>query len=1070
MNERQNIINKFFNQMKNKFLKLMALFVASAFVGNAGAQNWTPSEVGEGTYYLYNVGSNKFLTSGNWWGTHAALDTDGMPVTLVGSGNTYTISTAVAFSGRFLGDNAYMDNANAAQWTFTEVGNGCYTMKCFKDGADHYFVYVSNVNADLTTETPTDENGYWQLVSKEQLIANLNYATKASPIEASFYMTNPKVRRNWPKAIDGTGLSDNGSFNTNAEGLYDGGCTSYGQYQKQFDNYQSLNVRNGVYKVSVKGFYRTSTNHTAVPYLYANEGKSNLKLKGDIGGDNATQATKALVNDTYLVDPVTITVTDGNLRVGVKSDASCDWTTFREFTLLYVGTILKDAEAFVSGTKLEANKWYCYNVSQETEFSISADDLSNIAYLVNDGTMLVEDANATETSVFSSTQTLSAGTYYFKSSVAQTLSISPNVLPTSVTLNVEEVALNAASNTFALTAVVGEAGAPQDVVWTSANTNVATVNNGVVTGVTPGTTVIKATAYGYDDVYAEATVTVTYAETVVPEYVNDGAKRICYTYGENLIKNGSFEYANGFYGWLAADNKNLSSNKFEIVTDGANKHLKAKTHGGSTDAGSIGTGWPIEAGKTYVFSYRVKGGSAGNSEFHKVTLTNTLGTETKQISDNATPVTTGWTAVKYEFTNTDGYKFLQFRARWLNSNTEFDDFYLCEAIATEEIGNVDYITENVPTVNIGEGAFQYSQTSIDAAKSLVQGEATVEDVQNAYDAMMALNAPDEDEAFNLVLKYNGWTYDGKAVTYIENDRADHGLYNIKYSADPNVNYAQAFTFTPIEGKANCYTLSMTDVDGNERYISTGVPYGGNTSQIRTTTDATKALAVKVIATTTDGIWNLYNTEANNYIGSQDAGVFTVNSHIDFALKPATKAEVTLKVTDLGWATLMLPFNAEIPAGVEVWSCTGEENGVLTLEAVESIAANTPYVVSGEVGEYTFADYGLAKQEAYAGAMLTGTYAADAAPVDSYVLQNGANGFGFYKVAEEKQPTVGAYRCYINASESAAPMFSLERGEGTTSIDNVQLSKDSVVIYDLAGRRVEKMEKGIYIVKGRKVIR
>ncbi len=451
-------------------------------------------------------------------------------------------------------------------------------------------------------------------------------------------------------------------------------------------------------------------------------------------------------------------------------------------------------------------------------------------------------------------------------------------------------------------------------------------------------------------------------------------------------------------------------------------------------------------------------------------MTNSLGTETKQISDNATPVTTDWTYVIYKFTNTDGYKYLQFRARWLNSNTEFDDFYLCEVNATEEVGNVDYITENVPTANIGEGAFQYSQTNIDAAKSLVQGEATVEDVQNAYDAMMALNAPTEDEAFNLVLKFDGWTYDGKAVTYIENDRADHGLYNIKYSADPNVNYAQAFTFTPIEGQANCYTLSMTDVDGNERYISTGVPYGGNTSQIRTTTDATKALAVKVIATDIDGIWNLYNTEANNYIGSQDAGVYTVNSHIDFALEPATKAEVTLKVTDLGWASLMLPFNAEIPTGLEVWSCTGEENGVLTLEEVESIVANTPYVVSGEVGEYTFADYGLAKQDAYAGTMFTGTYAETLAPVGSYVLQNGANGFGFYKVADGKQPTVGAYRCYINASESAAPMFSLERGEGTTSIEDAELTNETVVIYDLAGRRVEKMEKGIYIVNGRKVIR
>jgi hypothetical protein len=79
---------------------------------------------------------------------------------------------------------------------------------------------------------------------------------------------------------------------------------------------------------------------------------------------------------------------------------------------------------------------------------------------------------------------------------------------------------------------------------------------------------------------------------------------------------------------------------------------------------------------------------------------------------------------------------------------------------------------------------------------------------------------------------------------------------------------------------------MTDVDNKERYVCTGAVYGGNASQIRTTTDSTKALAVKVIATATEGIHQLLNTEANNYIGGQDAGFFTVNSHTNFRLQEA----------------------------------------------------------------------------------------------------------------------------------------------------------------------------------------
>ena len=54
------------------------------------------------------------------------------------------------------------------------------------------------------------------------------------------------------------------------------------------------------------------------------------------------------------------------------------------------------------------------------------------------------------------------------------------------------------------------------------------------------------------------------------------------------------------------------------------------------------------------------------------------------------------------------------------------------------------------------------------------------------------------------------------------------------------------------------------------------------------------------------------------------------------------------------------------------------------------------------------------------------------------------------------------------ADAAAPMFSFDRGEGTTDIIAVEPAMENVVIYDLTGRRVEKMEKGIYIVNGRKV--
>ena len=429
---------------------------------------------------------------------------------------------------------------------------------------------------------------------------------------------------------------------------------------------------------------------------------------------------------------------------------------------------------------------------------------------------------------------------------------------------------------------------------------------------------------------------------------------------------------------------------------------------------------------------------------------------------------------------------------WMDDATFEGMLIAAKSELTAEIANAEALS----TANVGDGAFQILSTdanlktlknAIATAKMLCEsdlattdmvlaGIPTLKQAEETYKATIStakLNAPAANEKFNLVLTYKGWDYDGKAMTYIANDRSDAGKYNIKYAAAPNASYAQAFTFTPAESATNGYYLSMTDVDGNERYMSTGTQYSGQAAQIRTTTDATKALIVQVRATATEGVYNLWNTEAKQYIGSQDAGVYTVNSHIDFNFVAAEEAEVTVDIT-IGYATLMLPFNAELPAGMKAYTCVANaDEAILTLTEVETLVANTPYLVEGE-GSFEFSGYGLAAKATYVSEALTGTYAEVAAPVDSYVLQQLDGYTAFYHVAKGKQPKVGANHCYLTvpAGTAKAPMFSISRGEDTTSIDNSQFTIDNsqLIIYDLMGRKVTNMVKGnMYIVNGKKVI-
>ena len=200
-----------------------------------------------------------------------------------------------------------------------------------------------------------------------------------------------------------------------------------------------------------------------------------------------------------------------------------------------------------------------------------------------------------------------------------------------------------------------------------------------------------------------------------------------------------------------------------------------------------------------------------------------------------------------------------------------------------------------------------------------------------------------------------------------------------------------------------------------------------------------------------------------------------------------KTTVSLTVTEAGWATLMLPFDAELPSGLDAYTCAdteaGEEKGVanLVLTSAASLEANTPYIIQGAADTYEFKGYSTATQNQYTKGLLTGTYVQMPAVVGSYVLQNpAATGIGFYKVADVI-PTVGAYRAYMNAETADAAGINVSRlilgGDDVTGIESA-LAGDGdarVDVYSLSGILVRKgvaknealngLQKGIYVVDG-----
>ncbi len=420
----------------------------------------------------------------------------------------------------------------------------------------------------------------------------------------------------------------------------------------------------------------------------------------------------------------------------------------------------------------------------------------------------------------------------------------------------------------------------------------------------------------------------------------------------------------------------------------------------------------------------------------------------------------------------------------------------------EEAGSMDTET------NVGTEAFQIPKTAIDAfdkvfdeANGIYESSEKVDEIEAATkaleEAMQALknptlNAPKKGELFCIANISEGFAYKNNAVSPVYNEaKAEDGEYDLKWYHIVDANYAQALKFTPVEGQKNQYTISFIDEEGNTRYFSTqalaGYMDGGNVStrhdRIRATKEAEKALPFE-ISLAGEGVYKLKNTLHGSNIGStSDDGFFTTNNLSDLSLVKAEKANVPLSITAAGWCTLILPFDAEIPEGFEVYSCTGTEVPVgtstaLVLEKAESIEAHTPYIVKGKDGDtYDFSDYGTALQDQYAAGLMTGTFTQQKAVANTYVLQNQEGKVGFYKVAAGSEPTIKPYRAYINADVAEANIVALLFPGIETGINGIVAEDALVNVYDLngilvrenvkLGQALEGLSKGIYIVNGTK---
>ena len=340
-----------------------AMVVTSLFTGNvatvkAETKAAESTALQAGDYYIMNTSTGKYLDSGGTWGTHACLFDYGQLMTVSSAsgvtpqdGGVYNIKTYIK-AGGYLGKNAFVDNDKAEEraMTITSCGKDEFTIA--NDEGKYLSAKSGSIEADfLAVENPGADQK-WRFLTREQLIENIMSGN--TPADVTKLMYDPGCSQfntyrdtKWNKGVEGAPGS--GGYNGGG-GEISNYCLEY--FAKAFDFYQVLDdVPNGVYDLSLYGFYRADKADQKAPQYYANGESKPLKAietdasatkvdgifttdrNGKFVPDNMGEAARCFLENAYRNEPVTVEVTDHKLRIGLKMETAGSWVLWDNFKL-----------------------------------------------------------------------------------------------------------------------------------------------------------------------------------------------------------------------------------------------------------------------------------------------------------------------------------------------------------------------------------------------------------------------------------------------------------------------------------------------------------------------------------------------------------------------------------------------------------------------------------------------------------------------------------------------------------------------------------------------------------------
>ena len=426
---------------------LLAFWIVASFA--QAAQNITEIKDGAKVYIRYNAGTDDnpvyyYINAGGYYGTRAVTSVHGVMCTL----ESNKINAGIANNGNVTQNRWVTFERNAdVHWNTDapvfkcDKGGTTLTFTRKEDGSNLFSISAKFFGNNTTYVHPNATLGekllvsedvkYWEIVTKKQLIDELEVATESKPVDATFFISDPgfgrsvvdTIKSHWKiyKASDNTlvdGLTNSNtlkvgnasiknSYGGNEEKDPDGGKKSFleitnADHKNLYRVQQTLTgLPAGKYRLSVQG---VATDARGACYLFASD-KNGIELaSAEIYKDksktitNYSAAYDAFIgadSSKYSRSIIVEVLDDGMLTIGVKnnSGSSIANTFIDNFELYYLGSVASPVDFNPEAVTGAYSSWI--------EVTSTSDDVLNhpekyLFTIWNDATTLFGLVNGTD--------------------------------------------------------------------------------------------------------------------------------------------------------------------------------------------------------------------------------------------------------------------------------------------------------------------------------------------------------------------------------------------------------------------------------------------------------------------------------------------------------------------------------------------------------------------------------------------------------------------------------------------------------------------------------------------------